>query len=108
MVFMTNSQAWDYAIGMIKVDGLEPTEDFKKYIEKEKRGEKRKYSAIPYKQAGFEPTGRKKRECGTGREAGQPAYVAGTAAAEAGGRERRRGNCRRAFKRDGPAYETAV
>ncbi len=24
---------------MIKVDGLEPTEDFKQYIEKEKRGE---------------------------------------------------------------------
>lgn len=36
---MTNEQAWDYAIGMIKVDGLEPTEDFKKYIEKEKNGE---------------------------------------------------------------------
>ena len=36
---MTNSQAWDYAIGMIKVDGLEPTEDFKKFIEKEKKGE---------------------------------------------------------------------
>lgn len=36
---MTNAQAWDYAIGMIKVDGLEPTEDFKKYIEKEKKGE---------------------------------------------------------------------
>ena len=36
---MTNSQAWDYAIGMIKVDGLEPTEDFKRYIEKEKKGE---------------------------------------------------------------------
>jgi hypothetical protein len=36
---MTNSEAWDYAIGMIKVDGLEPTEDFKKYIEKEKNGE---------------------------------------------------------------------
>lgn len=36
---MTNSEAWDYAIGMIRVDGLEPTEDFKKYIEKEKRGE---------------------------------------------------------------------
>ena len=34
---MTNSQAWDYAIGMIKVDGLEPTEEFKKYIEKEKK-----------------------------------------------------------------------
>ncbi len=36
---MTNSQAWDYAVGMIKVDGFEPTEDFKEYIEKEKRGE---------------------------------------------------------------------
>lgn len=36
---MTNTEAWDYAIGMIKVDGLEPTEDFKKYIEKEKAGE---------------------------------------------------------------------
>ena len=30
---MTNSQAWNYAIGMIKVDGLEPTKDFKEYIE---------------------------------------------------------------------------
>ena len=28
---MTSAQAWDYAIGMIKVDGLEPT--------KEKKGE---------------------------------------------------------------------
>ena len=36
---MTSAQAWDYAIGMIKVDGLEPTDDFKEYIEKEKRGE---------------------------------------------------------------------
>ena len=23
--YMTNGEAWDYAIGMIKVDGLEPT-----------------------------------------------------------------------------------
>ena len=29
---MTAEAAWDYAIGMIKVDGLEPTEDFKKYL----------------------------------------------------------------------------
>ena len=36
---MTNVQAWDYAVGMIRVDGLEPTEEFKTYIEKEKRGE---------------------------------------------------------------------
>lgn len=35
---MDKAQAWDYAIGMIKVDGLEPTEDFKKYIEMEKAG----------------------------------------------------------------------
>ena len=36
---MTNTQAWDYAIGMIKVDGLEPTKEFKEYIKKEKKGE---------------------------------------------------------------------
>lgn len=36
---MTNAEAWDYAIGMIRVDGLEPTEDLKKYIEKEKTSE---------------------------------------------------------------------
>ena len=36
---MTNAQAWDYALGMVKVDGLEPSEEFKGYIEKEKRGE---------------------------------------------------------------------
>ena len=36
---MTDIQAWNYAIGMIKVDGLEPTKEFKQYIEKEKRGE---------------------------------------------------------------------
>lgn len=33
---MSNAEAWSYAIGMIKADGLEPTEDFKKSIEKEK------------------------------------------------------------------------
>ena len=35
---MSVAKAWDYAIGLIKVDGLEPTEDFKKYIELEKQG----------------------------------------------------------------------
>ena len=35
---MTTAKSWDYAIGLIKVDGLEPTEDFKKYIELEKEG----------------------------------------------------------------------
>lgn len=36
---MTNTQAVDYAIGLIKIDGIEPTDDFKAYIEKEKKGE---------------------------------------------------------------------
>ena len=35
---MTVEKAWDYALGLIKVDGLEPSEDFKKYIELEKEG----------------------------------------------------------------------
>lgn len=30
---------WDYSLGMIKVDGLEPTPEMKKLIEQEKRGE---------------------------------------------------------------------
>ena len=30
---------WDYAIGMSKVDGLEPTSEMKKLVEKEKKGE---------------------------------------------------------------------
>lgn len=38
VVFMSNSEAWNFAIGLIKVDGLEPSEDFKKYIELEKQG----------------------------------------------------------------------
>ncbi len=36
---MTITQGWDYAVGMIKIDGLEPTPEFIEYIEKEKRGE---------------------------------------------------------------------
>ena len=36
---MNNSDAWDYAVGMIKVDGLEPTPEMKELIEMEKRGE---------------------------------------------------------------------
>jgi hypothetical protein len=36
---MENDAAWDYAIGMVKVDGLEPTQEMRKLIEQEKRGE---------------------------------------------------------------------
>ena len=34
---MTNAEAWDYAIGMIRVDGLEPNRGFKKNISKKKK-----------------------------------------------------------------------
>lgn len=36
---MTKSDAWDYALGIIKVDGLEPSKEFLELVEKEKRGE---------------------------------------------------------------------
>ena len=38
MTEMTVTKAWGYAIGLIMVDCLEPTEDFKKYIELDKQG----------------------------------------------------------------------
>lgn len=34
---MTKTDAWKYAIGMIKVDGLTPSKDFQKYISLEKK-----------------------------------------------------------------------
>ena len=36
---MTNEQAWDYAIGIVQVDGIKPSDDFLELAEKEKRGE---------------------------------------------------------------------
>jgi len=36
---MTNAQKWDYSLGLIKIDGLKPSEDFLELVEKEKRGE---------------------------------------------------------------------
>ena len=38
-MLVNRDKIWDYAIGMIKVDGLEPTPEMKELIEKEKRGE---------------------------------------------------------------------
>lgn len=32
-------KAWDYALGLIQVDGLTPSKEFLKLVEKEKRGE---------------------------------------------------------------------
>ena len=39
LMLVNSDKKWDYALGMIKVDGLEPTQEFKRLIEKEKRGE---------------------------------------------------------------------
>lgn len=36
---MNKERAWNYALGIIKVDGLTPTKDFLELAEKEKRGE---------------------------------------------------------------------
>jgi len=36
---MDKTTAWDYALGLIKVDGLEPTPEFLEMVEREKRGE---------------------------------------------------------------------
>ena len=36
---MTNTQKWDYALGLIKIDGLIPTDEYLELVEKEKRGE---------------------------------------------------------------------
>ena len=38
-MLVSRDKKWDYAIGMIKVDGLEPTPEMKELIEREKCGE---------------------------------------------------------------------
>ena len=38
-MLVREDRAWDFAIGMIKVDGLEPSPDMKVLRETEKRGE---------------------------------------------------------------------
>jgi hypothetical protein len=35
---MNKEQAWNYALGMIRVDGLEPSPEFLELVEKEKKG----------------------------------------------------------------------
>ncbi|MDD3350191.1 MAG: hypothetical protein PHC40_04960 [Eubacteriales bacterium] len=36
---MNKTKAWDYALGIIRADGLEPSKEFLELVEKEKRGE---------------------------------------------------------------------
>lgn len=36
---MTNEQAWNFAIGIVQVDGVKPSEEFMELVEREKCGE---------------------------------------------------------------------
>jgi hypothetical protein len=36
---MTNEQAWNYAIGLVQIDGIKPSDEFLELVEKHKRGE---------------------------------------------------------------------
>lgn len=38
-MLVNSDKKWDYALGMIKVDGLEPSQEFKELVEKEKAGD---------------------------------------------------------------------
>ena len=36
---MTDTQKWNYSLGLIQIDGLTPSDEFLELVEKEKRGE---------------------------------------------------------------------
>lgn len=36
---MDNAKAWDFAIGLVQLDGVKPSADFMELVEREKRGE---------------------------------------------------------------------
>ena len=36
---MDNCKAWDYAIGIVQVDGIKPFDEFLELVEKEKNGD---------------------------------------------------------------------
>ena len=36
---MTNEQAWNYEIGIVQTEGVKPSDEFMKLVEREKRGE---------------------------------------------------------------------
>jgi hypothetical protein len=39
MKSVTNTQKWNYSLGLIQIDGLTPSDEFLELVEKEKRGE---------------------------------------------------------------------
>ena len=36
---MENAKAWEYAIGIVQLDGIKPSDDFLELVDKEKKGE---------------------------------------------------------------------
>lgn len=54
---MTKSEAWDYAIGMVKVDGLKPSDEMLEMIEKEERGEMTRAEILKKLNAMYLPSG---------------------------------------------------
>ena len=36
---MTNEKAWDFAIGVVQIDGIKPSDELLKLVEQEKKGE---------------------------------------------------------------------
>ena len=36
---MDNDKAWDFAIGIVQLDGFKPSDEFLELVEREKRGE---------------------------------------------------------------------
>jgi hypothetical protein len=38
-MMVDEDKKWDYALGLIKIDGLKPSPEFMELVEKEKRGE---------------------------------------------------------------------
>lgn len=36
---MTNEQAWNFAIGIVQLDGIKPSDEFLELVERQKRGE---------------------------------------------------------------------
>lgn len=36
---MDNEKAWNFAIGIVQLDGIKPSDDFLELVEQEKRGE---------------------------------------------------------------------
>lgn len=55
-------EQWDFALGLIKVDGLEPTEEYKELVEKEIRGEITLDDIEKYLHDKYKPTGDKKND----------------------------------------------